>query len=64
MGITDEILPIIDTNMTNSERLKFRSENDLRGQKAKWFDFPQAGIIPLEERKSPFRWFISQTRRR
>jgi hypothetical protein len=38
--------------MRNTEGLKFSSENDLHGQKAKWFDFPQAGITQLEEPKS------------
>jgi hypothetical protein len=59
MEETDEILPIIDNDPKNSEGtglasngLEFRSENDLREQKAKWFNFPQAGITPLGERKS------------
>ena len=51
MGDTGEILQIIDIDTRKTEGLKFHSENDLRGHKAKWFDFPQAGITLLEERK-------------
>ena len=45
MGDTGDILQIIDIDMRKTEGLKFHSEDDLRRQKAKWFDFPQAGTL-------------------